>query len=70
MPHGTEGLRQLPGPEDLPVRVRKVLSLLRQDGHLAYVVGGAVRDLLLGYGHGHVSVRGGIDAAGSSRHVL
>ncbi|HNZ08205.1 MAG TPA: hypothetical protein PK182_00445 [Bacillota bacterium] len=47
MPHGTEGLRQLPGPEDLPVRVRKVLSLLRQDGHLAYVVGGAVRDLLL-----------------------
>ena len=47
MPHGTEGLKPLPRPEELPVRVAKVLSLLKQDGHMAYIVGGAVRDLLL-----------------------
>lgn len=40
-------LIDLPGAEAVPERVREALNALKSDGHSAFVVGGAVRDLML-----------------------
>ncbi|HOA15124.1 MAG TPA: hypothetical protein PKJ05_02205 [Bacillota bacterium] len=40
-------MKPLPDRSAIPVRVAEAVSRLRKDGHLAYIVGGAVRDLIL-----------------------
>lgn len=44
--------RRLPEPSELPQRVREALLRLKEDGHSAFIVGGAIRDIY---------VRGGTD---------
>ena len=40
-------LKPLPDRSAIPERVQEAISRLKEDGHLAYIVGGAVRDLML-----------------------
>jgi poly(A) polymerase len=36
-------------PDKISANARKVIERLQQAGHLAYIVGGSVRDLVLGH---------------------